>query len=148
MTIGEMLRVLVRTRWFPLYWFGAGAFFSGAAAPFAGFAFSSESLGQLAAAGCGLNSNGVLETTFFEAVAFAEPPAPPVFELSVEPLPGVLFTTTNTLVDDITHFESFIVKLRFVSVEPSATAETLAGVAAGTGIAVLAANVLSWLWGI
>jgi hypothetical protein len=29
-----------------------------------------------------------------------------------------------------------------------AMAKTLAGVAAGTGIAVLATNVLTWLWGI
>lgn len=36
---------------------------------------------------------------------------------------------------------------QFAHGEPGAK-KTLAGVAAGTGIAVLAANVLSWLWGI
>ena len=36
---------------------------------------------------------------------------------------------------------------QFAPGEPGAK-KTLAGVAAGTGIAVLAANVLSWLWGI
>lgn len=35
----------------------------------------------------------------------------------------------------------------FAHGEPGAK-RTLAGVAAGTGIAVLAANVLSWLWGV
>lgn len=35
----------------------------------------------------------------------------------------------------------------FVHGEPGAK-KTLAGVAAGTGIAVLAGNVLSWLWGV
>jgi type IV secretory pathway VirB2 component (pilin) len=35
----------------------------------------------------------------------------------------------------------------FAHGEPGAK-EALAGVAAGTGIAVLAANVLSWLWGV
>jgi type IV secretion system protein VirB2 len=35
----------------------------------------------------------------------------------------------------------------FAHGEPGAK-KTLAGVAAGTGIAVLATNVLSWLWGI
>ena len=38
-------------------------------------------------------------------------------------------------------------RLRFAHGEPGAK-KTLAGVAAGTGIAVLATNVLSWLWGI
>src|ERR1017187_668481 len=36
---------------------------------------------------------------------------------------------------------------QFAHGEPGAK-KTLAGVAAGSGIAVLAANVLSWLWGI
>jgi type IV secretory pathway VirB2 component (pilin) len=36
---------------------------------------------------------------------------------------------------------------QFAHGEPGAK-KTLAGVAAGTGIAVLATNVLSWLWGI
>jgi len=36
----------------------------------------------------------------------------------------------------------------FVTPAGNSSDETLAGVAAGTGIAVLAANVLSWLWGI
>ncbi|MGC2162253.1 MAG: TrbC/VirB2 family protein [Silvibacterium sp.] len=36
---------------------------------------------------------------------------------------------------------------QFAHGEPGAK-KTLAGVAAGTGIAVLAVNVLSWLWGI
>ena len=36
---------------------------------------------------------------------------------------------------------------QFAHGEPGAK-KTLAGVAAGTGIAVLAINVLSWLWGI
>jgi type IV secretion system protein VirB2 len=36
---------------------------------------------------------------------------------------------------------------QFAHGEPGAK-KTLAGVAAGTGIAVLSANVLSWLWGI
>jgi type IV secretory pathway VirB2 component (pilin) len=35
----------------------------------------------------------------------------------------------------------------FAHGEPGAK-KTLAGVAAGTGIAVMAANVLSWLWGV
>ena len=36
---------------------------------------------------------------------------------------------------------------QFAHGEPGAK-KTLAGVAAGTGIAVLAANVLTWLWGV
>jgi type IV secretion system protein VirB2 len=36
---------------------------------------------------------------------------------------------------------------QFAHGEPGAK-ETLAGVAAGMGIAVLAANVLTWLWGV
>ena len=36
---------------------------------------------------------------------------------------------------------------QFVHGEPGAK-KTLAGVAAGTGIAVLATNVLTWLWGV
>ena len=36
---------------------------------------------------------------------------------------------------------------QFAHAEPGAK-KTLAGVAAGTGIAVMAANVLTWLWGV
>jgi type IV secretion system protein VirB2 len=41
----------------------------------------------------------------------------------------------------------FMVTLRWTEVEPHLF-KTLAGVAAGTGIAVLATNVLTWLWGV
>ena len=76
------------------------------------------------------------------AVAFAQSGSP--FDTGFTNL-QTLFTGTIAKVASL--IAIVIGGYQFAHGEPGAK-KTLAGVAAGTGIAVLAANVLSWLWGI
>jgi type IV secretion system protein VirB2 len=79
----------------------------------------------------------------FPAVAKAEIMASP-FDTGLTALQS-LFTGTVAKVASL--IAIVIGGYQFAHGEPGAK-KTLAGVAAGSGIAVMAANVLSWLWGI
>ena len=85
-----------------------------------------------------------LSTLFilFPAIALAQSGSP--FDTGFTNL-QTLFTGTIAKVASL--IAIVIGGYQFAHGEPGAK-KTLAGVAAGTGIAVLAANVLSWLWGI
>lgn len=78
----------------------------------------------------------------FPALSFAQSGSP--FDTGFTNL-QTLFTGTIAKVASL--IAIVIGGYQFAHGEPGAK-KTLAGVAAGTGIAVLAANVLSWLWGI
>ena len=78
----------------------------------------------------------------FPAVAFAQSGSP--FDTGFTAL-QTLFTGTIAKVASL--IAIVVGGYQFAHGEPGAK-KTLAGVAAGTGIAVLATNVLSWLWGI
>ena len=78
----------------------------------------------------------------FPALAFAQSGSP--FDTGFTNL-QTLFTGTVAKVASL--IAIMMGGYQFAHGEPGAK-KTLAGVAAGTGIAVLAANVLSWLWGI
>ena len=78
----------------------------------------------------------------FPALAFAQSGSP--FDTGFTAL-QTLFTGTIAKVASL--IAIVIGGYQFAHGEPGAK-KTLAGVAAGTGIAVLATNVLSWLWGI
>jgi type IV secretory pathway VirB2 component (pilin) len=78
----------------------------------------------------------------FPTLAFAQSGSP--FDTGFTNL-QTLFTGTIAKVASL--IAIVIGGYQFAHGEPGAK-KTLAGVAAGTGIAVLAANVLSWLWGI
>ena len=73
------------------------------------------------------------------------------FGQSGSPFDSGFFALQNLFTGTIARVASLIAIViggyQFAHGEPGAK-KTLAGVAAGTGIAVLAANVLSWLWGI
>ena len=77
------------------------------------------------------------------AVAFAQSGGTP-FDTGFTALQN-LFTGTIAKVASL--IAIVIGGYQFAHGEPGAK-KTLAGVAAGTGIAVLAVNVLNWLWGI
>jgi len=77
------------------------------------------------------------------AVAFAQSGGTP-FDTGFTALQN-LFTGTIAKVASL--IAIVIGGYQFAHGEPGAK-KTLAGVAAGTGIAVMAVNVLSWLWGI
>ena len=77
------------------------------------------------------------------AVAFAQAGGTP-FDTGFTALQN-LFTGTIAKVASL--IAIVIGGYQFAHGEPGAK-KTLAGVAAGTGIAVLAVNVLNWLWGI
>ena len=79
----------------------------------------------------------------FPAVAFAQSSGSP-FDSGFTAL-QTLFTGTIAKVASL--IAIVVGGYQFAHGEPGAK-KTLAGVAAGTGIAVLATNVLSWLWGI
>lgn len=78
----------------------------------------------------------------FPALALAQSGSP--FDTGFTNL-QTLFTGTVAKVASLTAI--VIGGYQFAHGEPGAK-KTLAGVAAGTGIAVMAVNVLSWLWGI
>ena len=78
----------------------------------------------------------------FPAIALAQSGSP--FDTGFTSL-QTLFTGTVAKVASL--IAIVIGGYQFAHGEPGAK-KALAGVAAGTGIAVLAANVLSWLWGI
>lgn len=84
-----------------------------------------------------------LIVTVFPAVALAQYGGSP-FDTGFTNLQN-LFTGTIAKVASL--IAIVIGGYSFAHGEPGAK-RTLAGVAAGTGIAVLAANVLSWLWGV
>lgn len=84
-----------------------------------------------------------LIVTVFPAVALAQASGSP-FDTGFTNLQN-LFTGTIAKVASL--IAIVIGGYSFAHGEPGAK-RTLAGVAAGTGIAVLAANVLSWLWGV
>ena len=77
---------------------------------------------------------------FLPTVAFAQSP----FDTGFTAL-QTLFTGTVAKVASL--IAIVVGGYQFAHGEPGAK-KTLAGVAAGTGIAVLAANVLTWLWGV
>ena len=79
---------------------------------------------------------------FVPAVAFAQSGSP--FDTGFTAL-QTLFTGTIAKVASL--IAIVIGGYEFAHGEPGAK-KTLAGVAAGTGVAVLAVNVLNWLWGI
>jgi type IV secretion system protein VirB2 len=76
----------------------------------------------------------------FPALAFAQSP----FDTGFTAM-QTLFTGTIAKVASL--IAIVIGGYQFAHGEPGAK-KTLAGVAAGTGIAVMAANVLTWLWGV
>jgi len=78
----------------------------------------------------------------FPALAFAQSGSP--FDSGLTSLQN-LFTGTVAKVASL--IAIVIGGYQFAHGEPGAK-KTLAGVAAGTGIAVMAVNVLNWLWGI
>ena len=78
----------------------------------------------------------------FPAIALAQSGSP--FDTGFTALQN-LFTGTVAKVASL--IAIVIGGYSFAHGEPGAK-RTLAGVAAGTGIAVLAANILSWLWGV
>jgi type IV secretory pathway VirB2 component (pilin) len=84
----------------------------------------------------------IVMLVLFPAVAFAQSGSP--FDTGFTAL-QTLFTGTIAKVASL--IAIVIGGYQFAHGEPGAK-KTLAGVAAGTGIAVLATNVLSWLWGI
>lgn len=84
-----------------------------------------------------------LVVTVFPAVALAQSSGSP-FDTGFTNLQN-LFTGTIAKVASL--IAIVIGGYSFAHGEPGAK-RTLAGVAAGTGIAVLAANILSWLWGV
>lgn len=75
----------------------------------------------------------------------------PAFAQSGSPFDSGLTSLQNLFTGTVAKVASLIAIViggyQFAHGEPGAK-KTLAGVAAGTGIAVLATNVLSWLWGI
>ena len=77
---------------------------------------------------------------FFPALALAQSP----FDTGFTAM-QTLFTGTIAKVASL--IAIVIGGYQFAHGEPGAK-KTLAGVAAGTGIAVLATNVLTWLWGV
>ncbi|HEX4031839.1 MAG TPA: TrbC/VirB2 family protein [Terracidiphilus sp.] len=81
-------------------------------------------------------------TILFPALAFAQSGTP--FDTGFTSLQN-LFTGTIAKVASL--IAIVIGGYQFAHGEPGAK-KTLAGVAAGTGIAVMAVNVLNWLWGI
>jgi type IV secretory pathway VirB2 component (pilin) len=85
----------------------------------------------------------ILLLILFPAVSFAQAGGSP-FDTGFTAL-QTLFTGTIAKVASL--IAIVIGGYQFAHGEPGAK-RTLAGVAAGTGIAVLATNVLSWLWGI
>jgi type IV secretion system protein VirB2 len=76
----------------------------------------------------------------FPAIAFAQSP----FDTGFTAM-QTLFTGTVAKVASL--IAIVVGGYQFAHGEPGAK-KTLAGVAAGTGIAVLATNVLTWLWGV
>lgn len=78
----------------------------------------------------------------FPALAFAQTASP--FDTGFNALQN-LFTGTIARVASL--IAIVIGGYQFAHGEPGAK-RSLAGIVAGTGIAVLAANVLSWLWGV
>ena len=76
----------------------------------------------------------------FPAIAFAQSP----FDTGFTAM-QTLFTGTVAKVASL--IAIVVGGYQFAHGEPG-TKKTLAGVAAGTGIAVLATNVLTWLWGV
>jgi type IV secretory pathway VirB2 component (pilin) len=81
-------------------------------------------------------------TILFPALAFAQSGSP--FDTGFTSLQN-LFTGTIAKVASL--IAIVVGGYQFAHGEPGAK-KTLAGVAAGTGIAVMAVNVLNWLWGI
>ena len=79
----------------------------------------------------------------FPAIAFAQSGSSP-FDSGLTSIQN-LFTGTIAKVASL--IAIVIGGYQFAHGEPGAK-KALAGVAAGTGIAVLAVNILSWLWGI
>lgn len=75
----------------------------------------------------------------------------PAFAQSGSPFDSGLTSLQNLFTGTVAKVASLIAIViggyQFAHGEPGAK-KSLAGVAAGTGIAVLATNVLSWLWGI
>ena len=86
--------------------------------------------------------NFIVMLILFPAVAFAQSGSP--FDTGFTAL-QTLFTGTIAKVASL--IAIVVGGYQFAHGEPGSK-KTLAGVAAGTGIAVLATNVLSWLWGI
>ena len=86
--------------------------------------------------------NLIVMLILFPAVAFAQSGSP--FDTGFTAL-QTLFTGTIAKVASL--IAIVVGGYQFAHGEPGSK-KMLAGVAAGTGIAVLATNVLSWLWGI